>query len=78
MKLIVDGMTCDHCVRTITKAIHAIDANAKVQVDLAETTVTIEGDVDPAKAAEAIDAEGYAVLMVVVDAPKSCCGTCHA
>ena len=78
MKLIVDGMTSDHCVRTITRAIHAIDANAKVQVDLAETTVTIEGDVDPAKAAEAIDAEGYVVVMVVADAPKSCCGTCHA
>ena len=78
MRVIVDGMTCDHCVRTITKAIHAIDANARVQVDVADSSVTIQGDFDPAQATAAIDAEGYAVVMVLPDASKSCCGTCRA
>lgn len=77
MRLIVDGMTCDHCVRTITKAIHAIDANAGVDVDVADCSVTIQGDVDPAQATSAINAEGYVVIMVLPDAIKSCCGTCH-
>ena len=77
MRLIVDGMTCDHCVRTITKAIHVIDANASVQVDVADCSVTIQGNVDAEQATAAIDAEGYAVVMVLPDAMKSCCGSCR-
>lgn len=43
MKLIVDNMSCQHCVNTITKAINAIDSKAKVSVDLAKHEVDIEG-----------------------------------
>jgi copper chaperone len=73
MRIVVDGMTCDHCVRAITKAIHAIDANARVDVDIKASTVTIDGDVDPALAKAAIESEGYRVTLVF-DTPKACCG----
>ncbi|AHN26703.1 hypothetical protein GAPWK_2130 [Gilliamella apicola] len=43
MKLIVDNMSCQHCVNTITKAINAIDPKAKVTVDLTKHEVDIEG-----------------------------------
>lgn len=77
MRLIVDGMTCDHCVRVITKAIHAINPDARVKVDLADCTVNIEGDVDPALAMEAIESQGYHAVLAIGE-PKACCGTCHA
>ena len=64
MQLIVEGMTCDHCVRSITKAIQAIDAQARVDVDLAKGTVAIEGNVDVAQATAAIEDEGYRVTTV--------------
>jgi copper chaperone len=77
MKLIVDGMTCEHCERTITKAIHGLDADATVVVDIAAGVVNIEGGVNAGLAAAAVESEGYRVVSVQ-DAPKSCCGSCHA
>jgi copper chaperone CopZ len=76
MQLIVDGMTCDHCVRSITKAIQAIDAQARVDVDLPRGTVTIDGKVDAGRATSAIEAEGYRVTYAAV--PNACCGGCRA
>ncbi|OCG21253.1 MULTISPECIES: heavy-metal-associated domain-containing protein [unclassified Gilliamella] len=42
MKLIVDNISCQHCVKTITKAINDIDPKAKVTVDIAKHEVDIE------------------------------------
>lgn len=76
-KLIVEGMTCAHCVHAITGAITRLDAGATVEIDLAGGIVAIEGGVDAGLATAAIEAEGYRVVSVQ-DAPTSCCGTCHA
>ena len=57
----VEGMTCAHCVRAITKAIQALDPGARVAVDIAAGTVDIDGGVDPGLATAAIEAEGYRV-----------------
>ena len=48
MKMMVEGMTCGYCVRTITKAIQVLDASARVTVNLAEKTVVLDGDINPA------------------------------
>ena len=75
MKLHVTGMTCQHCVRSITSAITTIDPGAGVVVDLEALTVTISGNV-PQEAAEAAITElGYRVAPVSTS--KSCCGSCH-
>ena len=44
----VDGMSCEHCVKAITKAVGALPGVANVAVDL--TTKTVAVDHDPAKA----------------------------
>lgn len=31
----IDGMTCDHCVRTVTQALESIEGIREVTVDLA-------------------------------------------
>lgn len=60
MKLIVDNMSCQHCVNTITKAINAIDPKAKVTVDLTKHEVDIEGSTISQEAAiAAINDAGF-------------------
>lgn len=82
MKLIVEGMTCDHCVRSVTKAIRERDPHARVDVDLAAGTVRVDGVIDAGSAFAAISAEGYTVTGIVEDeadaTPSSgCCGGCR-
>jgi copper chaperone len=38
----IPNMTCGHCVRAITEAVHAVDAQAQVQADLAQHRVQVE------------------------------------
>ena len=58
----VQGMTCGHCVQSVTKAVHAVDAQAQVQVDLADKSVSVEGSDRKDAIAEAIRTAGYEVL----------------
>ena len=58
----VQGMTCGHCVQSVTKAVHAVDAQAQVQVDLAGKSVSVEGSDRKDAIAEAIRTAGYDVL----------------
>ncbi|MCX8617381.1 heavy-metal-associated domain-containing protein [Gilliamella sp. B2923] len=60
MKLIVDNMSCQHCVNAITKAINDIDPKAKVTVDLAKHEVDIDGgNISQEAAIAAINEAGY-------------------
>ncbi len=45
LQIDVTGMTCDHCVQAVTKAVRATPgaADAQVEVDLAQGLVTVEG-----------------------------------
>lgn len=65
-ELQVEGMSCGHCVNAVTKSVQAIDAAAKVDVDLAQQKVRIASSakLDDIKAA-VIDA-GYPVLASTV------------
>ena len=57
----VTGMTCGHCVRAVTNAVHSVDPGAVVEVDLTAGRVTIRDEVAPAsRIIDAIAAEGYA------------------
>lgn len=85
MKLYVDGMTCGHCVKTITHALTALDPAATVSVDLGEHLVHVIGALDADTAAAAIADAGYTVVSVDADdalpaTPQAsgCCGSCHA
>ena len=42
MEFEVKDMSCGHCVMSVTKAVKAVDANAKVEVDLATKKVNVE------------------------------------
>lgn len=85
MKLIVEGMTCGHCVRTVTYALQALDANASVSVDLPGKTVLVRGDIRAAEATQALAAQGYDVIATdetvaatPAESGSQCCGSCKA
>ena len=57
----VQGMSCGHCVRTVTQAVRSVDPQAQVKVDLATGQVEVQSAQDHAAIARAIEEEGYKV-----------------
>ncbi|GCE36637.1 heavy-metal-associated domain-containing protein [Rhodococcus sp. USK10] len=59
----VTGMTCDHCVSSVTEEISELPGVTAVNVDLATGTVVIESttDLDPGAVAGAVEEAGYSV-----------------
>ncbi|HWL79495.1 MAG TPA: cation transporter [Roseomonas sp.] len=57
----VQGMTCGHCVRAVTEAIHAEDPKAEVAVDLQGKTVRTTTSLPRRRVAELVAEEGYTV-----------------
>ncbi|NLN38879.1 MAG: heavy-metal-associated domain-containing protein [Smithella sp.] len=60
----IKGMTCQHCVAAVTKALNAVDGIKNVQVDLKTGTATYEETkpVDDGLVVHAIEEEGYEVV----------------
>ena len=59
----VSGMTCGHCVASVTEELLEVDGIEAVDVDLPSgaVTVTSAGPVDPGAVAAAVDEAGYAL-----------------
>lgn len=57
----VEGMTCGHCVQSVTKAVQGVEPKAVVTVDLAAGRVTVQGGERREAIAQAITDAGYAV-----------------
>lgn len=59
----VTGMTCGHCVTSVTEEVSALPGVEDVQVDLAtgEVVVTSEAPLDRASVAAAVEEAGYAL-----------------
>lgn len=55
----VRGMSCGHCVATITSAISALAGVTGVDVDLAGGVVRVDGTPDATAVVAAIDDAGY-------------------
>ena len=65
----VDDMTCGHCVSSITKAVKAVDGEAKLQIDLATHRVDIEPTgSDAAELSDAIRDAGYTPVAIAAAA----------
>ncbi len=60
MDLHITGMTCQHCVASVTKAIGDVPGVEAVTVDLDEGTATITGQPDLDALKTAVAGAGYA------------------
>lgn len=59
IELKVDNMTCGHCVAAVTKAVKAIDPEARVDVDLPTKRVQIDTAKPVAVLTRALEEAGY-------------------
>ena len=60
---LVEGMSCEHCVRAVTSEVSKVAGVARVDVELesGRVTVTSENGVDDAAVRAAVDEAGYEV-----------------
>jgi copper chaperone len=55
----VGGMSCQHCVAAVDRAVRAVPGVTGASVDLQAGLVTVEGAFDRAQVVEAIKKAGY-------------------
>lgn len=64
--LIVEGMSCGHCVMSVKKAVGALNGVMEVEVDLATKKVEVDGEnLNDSLIKEAIEDAGYDVLEII-------------
>jgi copper chaperone len=57
----VNGMTCGHCEKAVTRAIKQVDPQADVKIDRSLNKVDVQSQQPRETLAKAIAEEGYAV-----------------
>ena len=69
----VVGMTCGHCVKSVTEEVSQVPGVSDVQVDLASGGLTVVGaaDVDDAAVRAAVEEAGYEVAAPPNNAASS-------
>lgn len=82
----VEGMTCGHCVSSVTAEVGKVAGVSEVRVDLAgkAVTVTSAAPLDDAVVGAAVTEAGYELAgrqdtIMLAQAGGSCCGSggCH-
>ena len=61
LQLSVPGMTCQHCVRTVSAALSDVPNVSGVHVDLDTKLVTVAGPADEAAVRAAVAEAGYEI-----------------
>ena len=59
----VEGMTCGHCEKAVTKALLSLDTQAKVVIDRTHNTVQVDSEKSREALAQVIADEGYRVTV---------------
>jgi len=63
--MLVDGMTCNHCLNTVKSAIYNIENVENVDVDLASGETKINGEnINIDEVVKAIISSGYSVEVI--------------
>lgn len=57
----VQGMTCGHCEKAVTRALKQLDPQAEVKIDRTSNTVEVDSTQARDALAQAIADEGYTV-----------------
>lgn len=70
MKFHVPDMTCNHCVQSITRAVHEVSSEAHVVIDLSHHLVEVKdaAHVLPEKFVGAMDEIGFEATLLEADA----------
>ncbi|GAB5603220.1 cation transporter [Thermus sp. FJN-A] len=63
LKLKVEGMTCNHCVMAVKKALLRVPGVEKAEVSLERGEAWVEGKADPKALIHAVEEEGYRAAL---------------
>lgn len=65
-KILIDGMSCGHCVKKVTEALNEVSGVKSTNVDLKEKNAVVElaHEVDNEKLIGAINNLGYVVVGI--------------
>lgn len=63
-EFLVPDMTCGHCVKAITEAIHAFAPTAQIEADPKTHWLTVEADTDPQTIIMKLQAAGYSPQQI--------------
>lgn len=55
----VEGMSCEHCERTVGEALRSVDDVTDATVDREAERASVEGDADPEELVQAVEDAGY-------------------
>ncbi|MDN2566654.1 heavy-metal-associated domain-containing protein [Aquibium sp. A9E412] len=61
MRFHVETMTCGGCVKSVTRAIHAVDASARINADPDSRTLEVETGTPRERIATALEQAGFPV-----------------
>lgn len=64
MRIVIDGMSCGHCVGHVKEALESIEGIGSVEVNLSEKTAYVQGNVTEEKVKEVIEDAGYDVISI--------------
>ncbi len=59
----ITGMTCKHCVMTVTRALRSVPGVTAVEVSLETGRAIVSGTAAPELLVRAIEQEGYTALL---------------
>lgn len=63
--IIIEGMSCKHCVAAVEKALKNVKGVSKVNVDLDNKSAVVEGEsLEDTLLEEAIDDAGYEIIEI--------------
>ena len=60
----IEGMTCNHCVMAVRRALSGVPGAEAVEVDLERGEATVQGDAIPGALLAAIQDEGFEGFLV--------------
>lgn len=63
-KLLIEGMSCGHCVKHVKEALSELEGVSSVDVDLASKSAVLEGEVSEEKIRLAVEDAGYEVVSI--------------
>ncbi|MDE2089493.1 MAG: heavy-metal-associated domain-containing protein [Gammaproteobacteria bacterium] len=55
----IEGMTCDHCVRAVTRALKSVPGVKDAKVSLERGEAVVEGQSERDALIQAVEGEGY-------------------
>ncbi|MBD7913431.1 MULTISPECIES: cation transporter [Clostridium] len=63
-KLLIEGMSCNHCVAHVKEALEALEGVSLVEVSLEDNCAIVESTTSDEVLKEAVEEEGYDVVGI--------------